>query len=1269
MCRRSEGTIFYTLRRPSLFFYVIMILLLALSTTRKVTSFAPLSLGRSRAVAVRVAQALSSQTRKTFLSQPKRRSLFLSNGHLVGHRGLSSLLARTAVSEDQAHVRRRKSRPYRLVIVESPSKCKTIESILQESVEQNNLPYDFVVESCKGHIRDLWKSDGRRKKKDSVEQKASPFPYNIQGVDLYNNYRPEYVIIPEKQNVVRELSNLAEGAEQVLLATDPDREGEAMAWHLMQVLSESPGVQLNQRFGSDDYYRRVSFTEITKSAVLGALEQPTLINPALVQAQETRRVLDRLAGFTVSPLLWKKIAPGLSAGRVQSVGLALAVQRERERMLFEPTSYAAIDVVLEKNNDKQFNAAQNVSAYLHSLDGTPLALSGDDFESRGGILKEKSAHKRHIQLDEAIRLSEFFNHSETVWQVVEVKSSQRKRSPQAPYRTSTLQQDAARKLSMSVSTCMRTAQQLYEQGWISYMRTDSSEMSEEAESVTKATVQKLFGNGEYQRQNAKQSKSSKSKKAKFAQEAHEAIRPAIQTESQSFILPEGPMFHSLPDTSQRLYRMIFQRTLASRMPPLVTNLTQVQIDGRRDDRIGNFRATGSVVIDPGYTKAFGVDDDGEDEMLKLQLPPLSQEEQLDLLKIDAVERETKPPPRYTEASFVKELESLGVGRPSTYARVVQILRDRAYVGSPQKPDQARRGKQKVLQGSAISANRAAGGESFSGGGRGALVPSLPAFAVCSLLENHCPSYVDPSFTARMEERLDKIASDEISSDEERLLFLDEFYGGDSGLAATVKRIEDSLDPDTVRRVRLPTLDSAADGDKIGLFVGPWGPYIQDLSVPDEPAKASLPQSMCANLTAITPKALSLVLSTRQSGGVVLGTHPENGKTVRLKTGRFGSYLQLGDDDQEDKSSHSLPSRLRLACDKYFDGACDEEGNAIEQLISFEDALAYVSLPRTVAFVGESQTPVLANIGPYGPYLKVNSTFTSLTEEDGDVLTIDAETALEVIEKASPGKGRQKGVIADLGEKDGEPVLIKSGRYGPYATWNRVNAGLPKSLSSDPSSISLEEAWELLEPKIGAAKGNRSKGRKKEAEELQLPPKPKRPLSAYMHFSSEKRPELAALGTLSFGEIAKEISRLWAEADEGARQKYIELANDGKKVYESEKLAWEAKCVDLQQQDSKARQSMKKTATRSNAKNKLKVKKKSRNASSGDGIKRPRSAYLFFCSKHRSAVSSRLSGMGEITKELARLWAETDDRSEYEKMAADDKDRYRKEKQEMEGALA
>ena len=1070
-----------------------------------------------------------------------------------------------------------------------------------------------------GHLRNLPTS---QPKQQQQQQQQLP-KQTILGIDIHNDYTPTYVILPGKENLVNELQTLASNAEQIVIATDDDREGEAIGWHLQELLPTNVP------------YVRVTFGEITKSAIYTSIDHPRSLNMDLVQAQETRRILDRLAGYTVSPILWKKIAPGLSAGRVQSVGMAMIVQRERERLKHVSVEYWDLQLVID----------DSVTANLHTVLGTPIAL-GSDFDNTGNLI---STNKHHMNATEAHDVVKAMIHG--TYTISNIASKERRQSPPVPFTTSTLQQEGNKRLGMSVSQIMSTAQQLYENGYISYMRTDSNQLSQDAQQAVLKSIEQKFGC------NMVSDGPRVVTKSLNAQEAHEAIRPAIQ-EDGSFLDPE---MIPVSDAQLSLYTFIWQRTVASRMINQVINSTSVDILGLSHDGTTelNFRVSGSVVIEPGYTLAW------EKSSTDVILPAWEEGQHLNGQDLMATSHKTQPSARYNEASFVKALEELGVGRPSTYAGVVQLLRDRAYVGSPIQADSYASRRQKVPSGSAIIAQRAAGGEDFVGGGRGPMVPSLSAFVVCSLLENHCPSYVDPSFTATMEERLDEIARGEEGA--ERVKYLDEYYAGENGLAAQVLAIELSVDSNDARRANLPGLSTnvASGGDDIGLFIGPWGPYVQNLSKDladgEKPPTAALPAGMASDLSTISISSLEALLIARENDGFRLGSHPDDDREIRLKVGRYGAFLQWGISGEEGTTTHSLPKHLSNVKNLDFDLAADKDVSLRSMIgLTLEEAIGYVSLPRIVCTYNE--LPILAAIGPYGPYLKYNNSFVSLTKATGDVLTINEEVAIQVVTDGIINKSSKlaRGVLAEIGEKDGSMVTIKDGRFGKYISWKKINAKVPLEYLENPSELPVDEAWALLlEKGAGSVVDKKDKNRKTTADSWNLPLAPKRPKSAYLHFCAERRSDvMKTFSTL--GDVSKEIARLWAatEKDDGARQQFDALAAEEKVEYEKQKEQWTIECQKIMNSlpSSSARKTSvsdkKKSSSRVNGEETTK-----RKSTSPDKPKKGLSSYLFFCAEKRPEVSQNVKRLGDISKELAKLWSETTDRSKYEELAAADAFRY------------
>lgn len=1158
------------------------------------------------------------------------------------------------------------SRFYSLVIVESPAKCKTIEKILNQQLPEaksriktknettksstateggdsnqqgNNKSEVFKVLSCYGHIRDLPKKIVKSSSNDATTA-SDTFPYKVAGIDLsQGQYTPRYEIIPRQNKRVIELQQAADQAEAVYLATDPDREGEAMAWHLQETIFGS-NRQTPQKEEPSDGRKplyRIRFSEITPAALHEAMDatkdtnvagettnnEATTIAMDLVNAQETRRIVDRLAGFTVSPVLWKKIAPGLSAGRVQSVGLWMLVERERARLLHVPQAYFTVQAELIDRDKKNTSLVAN----LHSINSQRIVKTSADLQQKAdsnlGNAEGNSKMQALLHLD----APEIANHwvdsfSPTVtnvtYHVSHLQHTTRTRQPPPPYKTSTLQQDAVRRLGSSVQVCMMAAQKLYEAGYISYIRTDSTVLSETAQEAIQTTLKRQYGAGEQQQDDDKQNPdavyyvnrtaSSKASKAKHAQEAHEAIRPAIFEDDRMRTPDELPP--DIEDGMRELYTMVYQRTLAYAMPELVTNQTTVTILADNGTDTMEFKVTGSVVLQPGYTQLYPE----TEESRKSHLPDYLYEGQpLELKNITSVRHETQPPPRFTEASFVKELEALGVGRPSTYARIVSVLRERAYVRSSRPP--------RNPKGGAISAFRAAGGEQQIAKSAASLVPTLSAFVVCNLLEEYCPNYVDPTFTARMEDRLDLIAG----GDDQRVQYLDDFYAGPDGLAARVQRIEQEADADRARRVILPP--RLPEDTDVALCIGPWGPFVKKNN-----ETAPMPMEIAPDLEHLNVSTLELALQLKRGDNSILGRHPKDGRNILLKTGRFGAYLQWGDDDDGKKSTHGLPRDKAIFPATTVSGEnedCITKDTQFLFDITLEEAIGYVSLPRTVCtFNG---LPIETGISRYGPFLKYNETYVSLSSEMGDVLSITAETAEPIVKEEiiDNPKKRPRGVVAELGHMEGSPVTIKLGRFGKYINWKRVNGKIPSEYADNPAAIPLETAWTIIQDKADSPASTRKGTR--QSQDPNVPPKPKRPLSAYFHFCAEKRPEVSR-STKKLGDISKRLSALWAETPSSSRSKYEELARQGQEEYKAQLKQW---------------------------------KKDNKTPSGSSDIssnkpKRPRSAYIFFCSEKRPEVQKHSTKLGDVAKELARQWAETTDRTLYQKLADEDKVRYQRE---------
>ena len=856
-----------------------------------------------------------------------------------------------------------------LVIVESPTKAKTIRKFLSK---------EFLVDSSYGHIRDLPASAKEIPAKLKKEKWA-----NL-GINTDKDFEPLYVISSEKKKVVKKLKDLLDDVDELILATDEDREGEGIAWHILEVLKPKVPV------------KRMVFHEITKEAIHDALNNFRQINMDLVDAQETRRVIDRLAGYTISPLLWKKIAPGLSAGRVQSVAVELIVQRERERMRFRSGSYWDLRATLSPSNSKV-----TFTADLQQLDGKRLA-TGKDFDEATGKLSKPNAV---VLLDEQKAKSLQEQLKSGNWTVTDIETSVQERSPGPPFTTSTLQQEANRKMGMSARDTMRTAQKLYEEGFITYMRTDSTSLSGQAIDAARNAVETMYGS-EYLHKTVRQY----NKKAKGAQEAHEAIRPA----GSSFRTPQDS---GLSGRELKLYDMIWKRTIATQMASArleFTNAT-ILVDIKSSDKESTpydnatFKASGKKILFPGYFRAYveGSDDPAADiEDQEKPLPALDLKQSLDCKKVDALSHETKPPARFTEATLVKFLEKEGVGRPSTYATIIETIQNRGYVKKEGN----------------------------------ALVPTFTAFAVTELLERHFPDLVDVQFTSEMEQQLDEIAQ----GNENRIKYLSKYYDGESGLKSLFDRQESQIKPSDARKIDLPI-----EGlDQVEIFVGRYGPYAQ-MNQNGETMSTSLPMDMSPG--DITLDKLKELIKISEDGPESMGQDPKTGEHIYLLTGRYGPYVQLGEVTETNKK----PPRASLL-----------KGMKAEDL-DLNMALQLLSLPRSLGNHPSTGKEIKAGVGRFGPYVVHDGTFKSLGKDD-NVLSIDLERAVELLAEAK-GKTKKAAEINSLGKhpSTGDDIAVMSGRYGPYIKCGKLNVSLPKN--EDPEKLTLEKALVFIEDKLTAKK--------------------------------------------------------------------------------------------------------------------------------------------------------------------------------------------------------
>ena len=863
---------------------------------------------------------------------------------------------------------------HKLVIVESPAKAKTIAGYLGSG---------YVVESSIGHIRDLPQSAA------DVPAKIKGESWARLGVDVDNEFTPYYVVSRDKKSHMTKLKGLLKDASELFLATDEDREGEAIAWHLLDELKPKVPV------------RRMVFHEITKPAILAAVDAPRDIDMDLVEAQEARRILDRLYGYEVSPVLWKKVMSGLSAGRVQSVATRLVVDRERDRIAFRTASYWDLEGTFDagaKHDERMFPAK------LHSVDGARVAR-GSDFTSLG-VLKD-SAQVVHLDRGKAEALAEGLHDSTFEVRSVEAKPYTRK--PYAPFRTTTLQQEASRKLGYGASRTMSVAQRLYENGFITYMRTDSTTLSESAVAAAREQARELYG-AEYVPDKPR----TYASKVKNAQEAHEAIRPA----GESFRTPAQT---GLSGDEFRLYELIWMRTVASQMKDAEGRSVTVRLGGGAstgEDVV--FSASGRVITFHGFLKAYveGSDDpDTESDDRETRLPALAEGDAVNAATIRASGHETKPPARYTEATLIRELEEREIGRPSTYASIINTILNRGYV---------------YKKGTA-------------------LVPAWLAFSVTRLLEEHFARLVSYEFTASMEDVLDEVAAGRADRNTE----LAKFYFGTGDVEGLKKLVSELGEIDARELATFPI----AEG--IDLRVGRYGPYIE---TPDG-TRANVPEDLPPD--ELTEEKAKELLANPAGEEIHLGTHPETGRQVVAKNGRFGPYVTelLPEDAKKSEKPRTSSLFKSMALDS----------------VTLDDAVKLLTLPRVVGVDPESGDEITAQNGRYGPYLKKGTDSRSIDSED-KLLTITLEEALGIY--AQP---KQRGrAAADPGKEigtdpvSGATVMLKSGRFGSYVTDGEYNATLRQG--DDEATLTIERAAELLEERRakGPAKKAAKKGAKKTA---------------------------------------------------------------------------------------------------------------------------------------------------------------------------------------------
>ncbi|MFC8765554.1 type I DNA topoisomerase [Streptomyces sp. NPDC057193] len=884
----------------------------------------------------------------------------------------------------------------RLVIVESPAKAKTIKGYLGPG---------YVVEASVGHIRDLPSGAAEVPEKYTGEVRRL-------GVDVEHDFQPIYVVNADKKAQVRKLKELLAESDELYLATDEDREGEAIAWHLQEVLK--PKVPVH----------RMVFHEITKDAIREAVANPRELNQRMVDAQETRRILDRLYGYEVSPVLWKKVMPRLSAGRVQSVATRLVVERERERIAFRSAEYWDLTGTFGTGRSGDASDPSQLVARLAAVDGKRVA-QGRDFGADGRLKSEAVLH-----LDEANARTLAAALADTAFSVRSVESKPYRRSPYAPFRTTTLQQEASRKLGFGAKATMQVAQKLYENGFITYMRTDSTILSDTAVAAARAQVTQLYG-ADYLPEKPR----VYAGKVKNAQEAHEAIRPS------------GDRFRTPAETGLtgdqfRLYELIWKRTVASQMKDATGNSVTVKIGGRSSDgRDAEFSASGKTITFHGFMKAYveGADDpNAELDDRERRLPQVAEGDALTADEITADGHATKPPARYTEASLVKELEEREIGRPSTYASIIGTILDRGYV--------------------------------FKKGT--ALVPSFLSFAVVNLLEKHFGRLVDYDFTARMEDDLDRIARGEAQS----VPWLKRFYFGEgeagtgaSGGAADagngdgdhlggLKELVTDLGAIDAREI-----SSFPVGNGIVLRVGRYGPYVERGEKEAEGhQRADVPEELAPDELTVE---LAEELLAKPSGDFELGADPVSGNQIVAKDGRYGPYVTeiLPEGTPKTGKNAVKPRTASLFKSMSLD------------TVTLEDALRLMSLPRVVGADAEG-VEITAQNGRYGPYLKKGTDSRSLTDEE-QLFTITLDEALAIYAQPKQrGRAAAKPPLKELGTDpvSEKPVVVKDGRFGPYVTDGETNATLRTDDSVE--TITPERGYELLAEK--RAKGPAKKIAKK-----------------------------------------------------------------------------------------------------------------------------------------------------------------------------------------------
>lgn len=858
-----------------------------------------------------------------------------------------------------------------LVIVESPAKARTISKFLGKN---------YLVEASIGHVRDLPKGA------KEIPQQYKEQDWAYLGVNVNEQFDPVYIVPTDKKQQVTKLKKLLKESDELYLATDEDREGEAISWHLQEILK--PKVPVH----------RLVFHEITESAIKGALENPRSIDDGLVRAQETRRILDRLYGYEVSPLLWRKIKPKLSAGRVQSVAVRLIVQRERDRMAFHSATYWDLVATFEVEG-------QSFDATLVEADGKRVPSSRDFDSSTGKVNKEGLLlldEEGANQLLERIRNADF--------SVSNLENKPYTSKPAAPFTTSTLQQEANRKLGFTARRTMQVAQSLYENGYITYMRTDSTNLAQVAIDASRKLVESEYGK-EYLPEKPRMYSS----KVKNAQEAHEAIRPA----GNEFRKPDS-LKKELNDEQFKLFELIWKRTVACQMADARGHRISINIGGGE----AVFYVSGKTIDFPGFLRAYVEgSDDPQAELADREtlLPTVTIGQSVDAKEFDPKSHTTQPPARFSEASLTRSLEEMGIGRPSTYASIIDTILRREYV--------------------------------FKKGN--ALVPTWTSFAVVGLLEAHLAKLVDYDFTAKMEDDLDSISRGEADASD----YLSKFYFGveNHGLKQVIEERIKDVDARSVNSIPLGAPQEGEHRDEVFVRVGRYGPYVEQGerrgSIPDElpPDEIDLTRAM-------------EILEQSEKGEEPMGEHPETGKPIYLKAGRFGPYVQMGSPDDDEKPKNASLLKGMNAGD-----------------VNLETAIKLLSLPREVGVHPEDQKPIVAYNGRFGPYIKWNDETRSLPAEISPI-DIEMDKALELLAQPKT-RGRRGAPKEPLKTLDKSPVTeevikIMDGRYGPYVTDGETNASLPKGAS--PDEVTMEVALQLLADRAAKGGTKKKKAKKKTA---------------------------------------------------------------------------------------------------------------------------------------------------------------------------------------------